>query len=73
MKASINHVLTTCKFTKKQECTYLMTEEGLDNWDSFTMLEAKGFADIAIRASKKETEPFTIGVMKLKYFKTLKF
>ena len=73
MDVHMKAVLTVCKFTAADQQTYLMDEEGLVDWDTFTMLESEDFTGIASRAAKRATNPFTIGAMKIKYLKALKF
>ena len=49
-----------------------MTNEGLDRWGSFTMIEFTDFVDITKSASR-HTAPFTIGFLRFKGLKALKF
>ena len=52
--------------------TYMMTNEGLNCWINFTLIDFKDLANIAKLASC-HTTPFTIGVLKLKCLNALKF
>ena len=49
-----------------------MTNEGLDHWISFTLIDFEDLANIDKLASR-HTSPFMIGVLKLKCLNTLKF
>ena len=69
-RTAITPVLTTCGFTAQR--TYIMTNEGLDRWTNFTMVDFDNLTNIAKQASCY-TAPFTVGILKLKCLKALKF
>ena len=47
MLVVICNVLTTCGFTVPHERDYITTNEGLDCWDAFTIIDLDDFEDIA--------------------------
>ena len=71
MPTAITSVLTVYEFTVAARQNYLMNTEGLDRWDAFTMIDLKDFGYVA-KAATCHTQPFTVGVVKIKALKTLK-
>ena len=64
--------VTKCGFTFTAHCTYIINTHGLNSWNTYTMIEFEDFAEISKQASRN-TPRFTIGVIKIKNLKALKF
>ena len=72
MQVAMTAVLTTCGFTTAAHCTYIITTHGLNSWNAYTMIEFEDFAEISKQASRN-TPRITIGVIKIKSLKAVKF
>ena len=70
---AIRLVLDACGFTEEPQKDYLIKDEGLDCWDAFTMVDFEDFSTIANETAKQYPDPFTIGAVKVKALKALKF
>ena len=73
MLIAICNVLTTCGFTVPHNWDYITTNEGLDSWDAFTMIDFDDFGDIAKLVLRRPIDQFTISAVKIKALKALKF
>ena len=73
MIIAIRNVLTTCGFTVPHERDYLTTNEGLDSWDALILIDFDDFGDTAKAALQCLVDLFTIGAVKIKALKALKF
>ena len=68
----IKACLSVCGITVAAQQTYLIDQEGLSSFDSFCIIQAKDFDMVASRAAK-QTPPFTLGVVKIRSLRALKF
>ena len=71
-RTAIINVLTTCGFGIAGERNFIINNEGLDRFLSFTMITYEDLANIAKNASR-HTPPFSIGVLRMKILAALKF
>ena len=68
----IKACLSVCGITVVAQQNYLIDQEGLLAFDSFCIIQAKDFDMVASRAAK-HTPPFTLGVVKIRSLRALKF
>ena len=71
-QTAIGHVVNTCGFTGFAQKDYIRDNEGLDRWINFTLIDCD-YITIIAKSASRHTVPFTIGVLKLKCLKALKF
>ena len=71
-RTAMINVLTTCGFGIAGERNFIIGNEGLDRFLSFTMITYDDLANITKNASR-HTPPFSIGVLKMKMLTALKF
>ena len=72
MHTAMVNVLTTCGFFTASCRSYLLNAQGLDSWNAYTMIEFEDFVEISKQASRNNPR-ITIGVIKIKNLKALKF
>ena len=72
MHTAMVDVLTTCGFVTASHRNYLLNAQGLDSWNAYTMIQCEDFVKISKQASRNNPR-ITIGIIKLKNLKALKF
>ena len=68
----IKACLSLCGITVAAQQNNLIDQEGLSSFDSFCIIQAKNFDMVASRATK-HTPPFTLGVVKIRSLRALRF
>ena len=72
MQTAMVDVLTKCGFATVVHRNYILNAQGLDSWNAYTMIDFADIVEISKQASRNNPR-ITIGIIKLKNLKALKF
>ena len=73
MQAAMTYVLITFGFTVASHCMYIITTHELNSWNAYKMIKFEDFAEISKQQASRNTPRITIGVIKIKSLKAVKF